>query len=193
MAKGIESLISLSDQNHKILMSNRIVVFVIHVILYHLLKLPMELMPNYSFFNRIRGKVIGLFCASCGKNFMVASGCTLNMIRRMSVGDDVYIAHNVWINATGGLELADEVIISPGCVIATTKHKYADGRVRLRESENAAVSIGVGSWIASNSVVTMGVSVGRGVIVGACSVVISNLDSFCLYAGNPAVKVKSLG
>jgi acetyltransferase-like isoleucine patch superfamily enzyme len=43
-----------------------------------------------------------------------------------------------------------------------------------------------------NSIILKGVKIGDGSIVAAGSVVISDVESGCLYAGNPAKKIKSL-
>lgn len=123
---------------------------------------------------------------------MVASGCIFNMSRNMEVGDNVYIAHNVWINATAGLKLGDGVIISPGVVIATTKHDYQDGATSLNKSIKAPIEIKKGAWVVSNSVVTSGVTIGEGSIIGACSVVTKNINNFSFYAGQPAKFIKKI-
>src|SRR5690606_34901818 len=116
--------------------------------------------------------------------------CIINCPWNLEVGSDVYVAHNCWINASGGLVIHDGVVLSPGVVVATTAHGRVKGKVSLRSSRLAPVILGEGSWIASNSVVTRGVNVGRGVIVSANSLVIDDLDDNCLYGGNPARLIK---
>lgn len=46
-------------------------------------------------------------------------------------------------------------------------------------------------WIGMNCTILKGVKIGSGSIVAAGSVVISDIESNCLYAGNPAKKIKS--
>lgn len=167
--------------------------FLTYVVLYHVARILLEvLLPNAHIFNLARGKVIGLFFKRVGKRFALASGCIINCPWNIEVGNDVYIAHNCWVNASGGLVINDGVVLSPGVVIATTAHARVNGKVSLRSSKLAPVILHEGSWIASNSVVTRGVTVGKGVVVSANSVVISNLDDNALYGGNPARHIKQL-
>ncbi len=148
--------------------------------------------PNHSIFNRIRGYMLRPFLASCGSGLQIAKGVLINMPSNMHVGNDVYIAHDVWINATGGLFIGHNVIISPKVVLATTKHVYENGMVHLRKSENAPIKIGNGSWIASNCTITMGVSIGDGCIIGACSSVTKDINNYYFAGGVPAKEIKKL-
>ena len=47
-------------------------------------------------------------------------------------------------------------------------------------------------WIGMNCIILKGVKIGTGSIIAAGSVVISNVDANSLYAGNSALKIKSL-
>ncbi len=175
------------------MMPNKIKNFLFHVLLLHIvMTLTDILLPNLKYSNRIRGYFIGFFVKKKGSSFMVASGSTFNMLRNLEVGNNVYIAHDTWINATGGLVIEDNVIISPKVVIATTRHAYENKTVSLTKSTHEKITIRSGSWIASNSVITMGVNIGKGSIIGACSVVTKNTDPYCFYAGQPAKKIRSL-
>jgi acetyltransferase-like isoleucine patch superfamily enzyme len=48
------------------------------------------------------------------------------------------------------------------------------------------------AWINANAIILRGVTIGKGAIVAAGSVVVDNVDSFTLVAGNPAKKIKEL-
>jgi acetyltransferase-like isoleucine patch superfamily enzyme len=48
-------------------------------------------------------------------------------------------------------------------------------------------------WIGMNCIILKGVRIGCGSVVAAGSVVSSDVDSACLYGGNPARKIKVLG
>jgi len=164
-----------------------------YVIVFHVVRVFCDaLIPNFHAGNRVRGFLFRPFFKRCGKRFAIASGCTINGAWNLSVGDDVYIAHRCWINATGGLVLEDGVIISPNVVIATTSHAREGNKVSLRKSNLSPIRIGAGSWIASNSVVTKGSIIAEGVIVSAGSVVSCNLERNALYSGNPLVLKRRL-
>lgn len=46
-------------------------------------------------------------------------------------------------------------------------------------------------WIGANAVILDGVYIGKGVVVGAGSVVTKDLEEYCVYAGNPARFIKN--
>ncbi len=165
----------------------------IYVVAWHILRVLCDLsIPNAHWGNLLRGALYSPFFKKCGKRFALASGCIINSAWNLEVGDDVYIAHNCWVNAAGGLKISDGCIISPGVVIATTAHAREDGQVSLRKSNRAPISIGSGAWIASNSVLTKGCTIGSGAVVGAGSVVTGEVESDTLYAGNPLKMIKKL-
>lgn len=163
-----------------------------NIVIFHSCNLLLEILPNHSISNRIRGGFYSIFLKSSGKNFLVAKGVLINCKENLIVGDNVYIAHDVWINAAGGLSLESNVIISPKVVIATTKHLYKDNRIHLQNGGIEPVKIGSGSWIASNCTITMGVSIGAGCIIAANSAVSKDIADYKLAGGVPAKVIKDL-
>lgn len=166
--------------------------FVKNIVVFHTCNLVLELLPNHSISNKIRGRFYSVFLKSSGSNFSVAKGVLINCKEKLTVGNNVYIAHDSWINAAGGILLGDNVIISPKVVIATTKHLYENNCIQLKNGGMAPISIGDGSWIASNCTVTMGVSIGKGCIIAANSAVSKNIPDYKLAGGVPVKIIKDL-
>jgi acetyltransferase-like isoleucine patch superfamily enzyme len=54
------------------------------------------------------------------------------------------------------------------------------------------VVIGKDVWVAANAIILKGVTIGDGAVIGAGSVVTSNISEKAIYAGNPAKKIKEL-
>lgn len=165
--------------------------FYYHILL-HLILIITSILPNLKIMNRLRGFLVKPFFKSCGKNFQLAKGAIINYPRNIEIGDNVYLAHDVWLNGTGGLIIGNGVIVSPKVVIATTKHVYENGSVRLEKSQHGPIKIGDGTWIASNSVITMNTRVGKGCIIGACSSVTKDIPDFAFAGGVPAKVIKFL-
>lgn len=177
----------------KYLYFNKIFRFLLYTVLFHFFKTLLDIfLPNAHIFNRARGELLGLFFRSKGKRFALASGCIINCPWNLEVKDDVYIAHNCWLNASAGLVISNGVIVSPGVVLATTSHDRVNDMVALHKSKISPIHIGEGVWIASNSVITRGVTLGAGGVIGACSTVIKDTEPNTMYSGNPAVAVKEL-
>lgn len=165
---------------------------IINSFLIHFFQLITNLLPNNRRSNVVRGLLLSRFFGSCGSNLQIASGVILINPKNMIIGDNVYIAHNAWINGTGGIQIESNVIISPMVVVASTKHLYEDGKISNTKSELGTIIIKNGSWIASNSVITKGVTIGEGSIIGACSSVTKNIPDFYFAGGVPAKPIKKL-
>jgi maltose O-acetyltransferase len=158
----------------------------------HIVMLITSLLPNSKVTNRIRGLLLKPFFKSCGKNLQVASGVIINVPENISIGNDVYIAHNAWINGAGGLIIENNVVIGPYSVIATTKHIFEDRCVNNTKSEVAPIRIGKGCWIASHAVITSGVTIGNGVLISAGAVVTKDLESDIMVGGVPAKFIRNM-
>ena len=166
-------------------MLNKVFNFVFRDCLIHIVNLLTSLLPNSYLTSRIRGFLIRPLLGKCGRKFRIASGVIINNPSRLSIGDNVYIAHNVWINATGGLEIGDDSIIGPMSVIVTSKHIFENNKAVNKGIFNPVV-IGKGCWIASHCVITDGVVIGDGVLVAAGAVVTHNISNNVMIGGIPA-------
>lgn len=54
------------------------------------------------------------------------------------------------------------------------------------------IEIGEDCWFGGSVIVLPGVTIGRGVTVGAGSVVTKDVEPFCVVAGNPARVIKKI-
>lgn len=167
--------------------------FFLYSIPIRLIQILVGLLPNSDPANRIRGFLMRPFFKSAGKNLQIASGVIANRIDQICLGDNVYLAHNSWINGTGKVYIEDNVIIGPFCVVASTEHPFVDGVVSNNGTIVAPVRIGKGSWLASHSVITLGTNVGLGNLICANSVVNRDTEDYSMYGGIPAEKIKDLG
>jgi len=113
----------------------------------------------------------------------------------------IYIGNNSGISggviyASSSVKIGDYVNIGVNvCIYDTDFHpiNYQERRNNLSKkiiSEPIVIEDDV--WIGANSIILKGVTIGRGAIVGAGSVVTSSIPPFTLCAGNPARIIKSL-
>ncbi|WP_205742705.1 acyltransferase [Onishia niordana] len=143
-------------------------------------------LPDNRYSIRVRGWLISFFIPGRPKGLTLGRDVTLLGIKNLSVGDNVYLAKGVWVNALGGVEIASEVMVAPYAVIVSTKHTFKDGSVYRGKSTFSEVSIGSGSWIAAGATISSGVSVGSGCIVAANSLITRDCDDNMIYMGVPA-------
>jgi acetyltransferase-like isoleucine patch superfamily enzyme len=132
---------------------------------------------------KISGK--GKICA--GQNFLLKSGCEIYADENASVtfGNNVHLGYKVGVAAQKLVEIGDEVRIGDNSIIVDTDwHGFDDSPPKVKP-----VKIGFHVWLGLNVIVLKGVSIGDYSIVGAGSVVTSDVESKTIVAGNPARKI----
>lgn len=104
------------------------------------------------------------------------------------IGSGGYVGPNSVLFGAAGIEIGDAVLISPGVVIASHQHTYADGDVDIGRQPLAfgRVVIERNVWIGANATVLPGVRLGEGSIVGAGSVVTKDVPPRTVVVGVPA-------
>ena len=142
--------------------------------------------PDNRLSVKVRGLLVSLVLRKCGKNLTLGRDVTLLAIDQLEIGDHVYFAKGTWINAIGGVTIEDEVIVAPYVVIASTNHGFKDGSARFGGAHPAPIRIGRGSWLGSHATITAGVTVGKGNLIGAQSVVTKDTPDHVFAGGVPA-------
>jgi len=141
------------------------------------------------FGNMLRGRFLTTRFCSAGNNLMVCSGARFRSMEKLSVGDNVEIGYDNFIQALGGVTIGNNVMLAPSVKIWSVNHNYLDKNSLVREQGQvlSPVSIGDDVWVASNVFISPGVTLPDGVIVAAGGVVgIKNYPPYSIIAGNPA-------
>lgn len=126
---------------------------------------------------------------------------------RIELGREVYIGDNVIISAAAEVVIGAHTMVAHGVQLFDNNTHPLDPAEREchlrmivgREPQRpvsigkAPIRIGQGCWIGMNSVVLKGVSIGNNTIVGAGSVVVSDLPEGVVAVGNPARIARRLG
>lgn len=108
----------------------------------------------------------------------------------LSIGDDSYLHDNVWIGATELVKIGQRARIAPG--VRIMDNAYHDLHDRRSRPPSRPVIIEDDVWIAFDSLIAPGVRIGRGAVVGAHSVVTSDVRPFSVVAGAPAKEIRQL-
>ena len=121
------------------------------------------------------------------------------------VGDRCFIAAGTMIIAADSVRLGNDILIGEQCYIADNDGHSLDLNIRKADVPNsrkghkdwtdigiAPVTIEDHVWIAPRCIILKGVTIGRGAVIGAGSVVTKNIPPMTLAAGNPASPIKSL-
>lgn len=111
---------------------------------------------------------------------------------KLSIGDDTFIGRGTFINAGGGVSIGADVLIGPDVKIWSADHRFdlLDAPIRLQGHTFGRVVIGDDVWIGANSIILKGVTVGRGAVIAAGSVVKTDVEDYAVVAGVPAKIVK---
>lgn len=95
-------------------------------------------------------------------------------------------------NEDGRITIGNNCHIGMNVNICCISHEIGDSSQRGGIAKYKPIIINNGCWIGANSFIGQGVTIGEGCIIGAGSVVIRDCEPNCLYAGNPAKKIKRL-
>src|ERR687886_2264416 len=127
---------------------------------------------------------------------------------KIQIGKDCYVGEDTRIWSADSITIGHRVFISHNVNIHDTNSHSIDKDLRykhfvaLMSNDNLQVNdfdiqskfihIEDDVWIGFNSTILKGVTIGRGSIVGACSVVTKNVPPLVIVAGNPAIVVKAV-
>lgn len=113
-------------------------------------------------------------------------------------GKTVTIGSNVYINS--GLTMVDDwkitigngVLISPNVVISTTGHPVHPDPRAHSGLYSFPVTIEDDVWIGSGSVILPGVTIGKGAVIGAGSIVNKDIPPMVIAVGNPCKVLRAI-
>lgn len=97
--------------------------------------------------------------------------------------------------------IGNDVFFGPNCSIMTPLHPFISDERKMRVKEDgtlydleyaAPIIIEDGCWLASNVIVCGGVTIGKGSVIGAGSVVTRNIPSGVFAAGNPCRVIREI-
>src|SRR5262249_49854320 len=96
------------------------------------------------------------------------------------------------VNARGGIEVGDGVLIGPGAVIWSQNHVTDSPHKAIKDQgyEFSRVLIEDDVWIGAGAIVLPGVRLARGTVVAAGAVVAKSTEHYTVVAGVPARVVK---
>lgn len=155
-----------------------------------------RIFENVSFGDKVQ--IIGLNNVTIGEGSCIADHVWLNVcIRdekiRMKIGKCVLVGRQSMISTGGYLEIGDYCVFAPRVYVADADHIFTDISKPIMQQGatlGRSVSIEENCWLGINVVVSGHVTVGRGSVVAANSVVVKDVPPFCVVAGNPTQVIK---
>ena len=141
----------------------------------------------------IRYLCVKRLAKSCGKKVLIFPGCVLHWLENCEIGDNISIHDFCYIDAIGGVKIGDNTRIAHNCSIISGRHKYEIPEKMIVDSgyTTDAIFIGCDVWLSTGVVITQGLRIGEGAVVGANSVVTKDVAPYSLVGGVPAKFIKS--
>lgn len=112
-------------------------------------------------------------------------------VKGIKIGNYCLICPGVRISAASEINIHDSVMLASGAYITDADwHEIYDRGTPI--GNTAPVTLEENVWIGDSAIVCKGVTIGKNSIIGAGSVVVSDIPPDCIAAGNPAKVVKRL-
>ena len=123
---------------------------------------------------------------------------------RIRIGEYCYVGNHTRVWSALDVTIGNRVFLAHGVNIhdndshstsATERHRHFrnlvthEGEPFVEDFACAPVVIEDDAWIGFNSTILKGLRVGRGAIVGACSLITNDVAPFTVVGGNPAVVI----
>ena len=139
-------------------------------------------------FHGWRSLLLRLFGAQLGPHCHFYPGSRVWAPWNLRCADHVAAADGAEIYNPAPVELGSHVILSQGSYLCGATHDYNDPAFPL---EAYRMRLGAHAWICSRASVAPGVQVAEGAVLGLGAVATRDLLPWTVYAGNPAVALKT--
>ena len=142
--------------------------------------------PTPQMFFFWRRFALRLFGAKIGYNVLIRPGVRITYPWKVVIGDHSWIGDNVTLYSVAEITIGEHCVVSQEAYLCAGTHDYCDISFPLLASP---IKVESECWIAARAFVGPGVSIGRGAVIGACTVVLSDVPTATIVAGSPAHKV----
>jgi len=122
-----------------------------------------------------------------GKGTAIFLHCSFDCKGGLSIGNQSVVNAKCRLDTRGGITIGNSVSVSQEVIILTADHDLAEANFAGR---NKAVVIDDYAFIGTRAMILPGITVGKGAIVAAGSVVTKDVPPYMVVAGTPAKVIK---
>ena len=152
---------------------------------------------NVKFYGGIRIVGNSPDAIKIGDNVRVLRGVTISTTPngQICIGNNCHIGESTIIFSDIGVTIGDNVIIGPQNIIVDFDHLYENVNTPINQQgiNRKTVVIEEDVWISSHCVITRGVRIGKGAVIGAGSVVTKSIPAYSVAGGIPGRIIKKRG
>lgn len=128
-----------------------------------------------------------LFGAKLGKNIRIDPNARLLYPWNIEMGDNVWIGYGCDLYSVDRITIGNNVALAHNIFIATAAH---DINKLEFPTICAPITIEDEVWISSNVFIQQGVTIHRGAVIAACSLVTKDIPAGMVCMGHPAKPIK---
>lgn len=128
----------------------------------------------------------------CGPNLDFRPPFSIEYQERVRLGTNVFINTNFLVIGGGMVTIGDNVLIGPDARLYTPNHSTDLELRRAGWEIGLPITIEDDVWLGGSVVICPGVTIGRGSIVGAGSVVTKDVPAGVVVGGNPAKVLRDI-
>lgn len=143
--------------------------------------------PYLDIFRKWRVLLLKLFGAELDWNVSIHPTAVIDYPWNLKMGNKASLGERCWVYAMAPISIGELSCIGKDVYLLTGSHDIESSSFDLVVKP---ISIGKGCWIATAATVLPGITIGDYCVVAANSVVVRNVESFCVIGGNPAKFIK---
>ena len=134
-----------------------------------------------------RSFLLRCFGARVGKGVHIYPGVKIWAPWNLELKDQCGVSSGVTLYSQGKIYIGKRAVISQNAYLCAGTHDYTKPGFPL---VTAPIYIGDETWIAALAFIHPGITIEQGCVIGACSVVTSNMPAWMVCAGNPCKPIK---
>jgi acetyltransferase-like isoleucine patch superfamily enzyme len=150
---------------------------------------PLRIMHFYAYTHVRQRRLLTL-----GREVRIAPNVSFANAERIALGDAVQVGArcSLWAGRTASwIRVGPRTTFGPECFVTAADYGLAAGqRITDQPMAERDITIGADCWIGTRAILTAGISIGDGAVIGAGSVVTKDVPAGAIAVGVPARVVK---
>lgn len=130
----------------------------------------------------------------CGKEIIVKQNAYIGSAKGLILGNYAQIGANSRIGPN--VTIGNNVLMGPDVILMTTAHAFEDPHVIIRLQGALPVRpiiVEDDVWIGTRVTILPGVTIGKGAVIGANSLVTKDIEEYSICGGVPAKHIRYRG
>jgi putative colanic acid biosynthesis acetyltransferase WcaF len=127
--------------------------------------------------------LLRLFGARIGEGVIIRPSVRVTYPWRLTVGDRAWIGDFVDVYTLDTITIGNNAVVSQYTKLITGTHDF---RKPTFDMVTKPIAIEDQAWVAANCFIAPGVTIGKGAVVLACSLVLKDVPELTIVAGQPA-------